>query len=110
MNILLRTLGVVAIVGLGWLGTASDADANGRRRDCCPPPPPVPIVLQVCHPCTGCTYDIQVCVPACCVGTAPCVRFERTLIGHGRTVFEWNCGHEVVIRYPHGGGYRVVRS
>jgi hypothetical protein len=90
---------------------AGDADAFGLcRRDCvppCPPPPPQMFVLQVCHPCTGCKYEVPVCIPACCTGE-PCVRFEKTLIGYGKTVFEWSCGHKVIVRYPHGGGYRVI--
>ena len=92
--------------GICLAGLSSEADAFGRR-DCCPPPPPIEVVLQVCHPCTGCKYDVHVCVPACCVDT-PCVHFEKTLIGYGKTVFEWQSGHKVIVRYPHSGGYRVV--
>ncbi|MFO0965208.1 MAG: hypothetical protein U0793_06440 [Gemmataceae bacterium] len=93
------------------VSSAGDALALGRCRDCtppCPPPPPQQIILSVCHPCTGCKYDVPVCIPACVAG-APCVHFERTLIGHGRTVFDWPCGYQVVIRYPHSGGYRVIQ-
>lgn len=104
-------LSVLAVCSLCLLGLTGQADAFGLcRRDCapsCPPPPPQHLVLQVCHPCTGCKYDIPVCVPACCTGE-PCVHFERTLIGHGKTVFRWQCGHTVVVRYTHGGGYRVM--
>jgi hypothetical protein len=87
---------------------SSPAQAHNPRRDCCPPPPPVTVILQVCHPCTNCKFDIPVCIPACCVGV-PKVCFERTLIGSGKTVFEWCCGHRVVVRYHHDGGYRVVQ-
>lgn len=83
---------------------------QAHQRDCgpaCPPPPPQHIVLQVCHPCTGCTIDVPVCVPACCTG-APTVCFRNTLIGNGKTVFEWCCGYQVVVRYTHCG-YRVVQ-
>jgi hypothetical protein len=100
-----------AVCGICLVGLSGQADAFGLcRRDCppsCPPPPPLKLVLEVCHPCTGCKYEVPVCVPACCVGE-PCVRFERTLIGYGKTVFEWQCGHRVVVRYPHAGGYRVI--
>jgi hypothetical protein len=94
------------VCGFCFVGFSGEADAFGHRRDCCPPPPPVEVVLQVCHPCTGCKHDIAVCVPACCVD-APCVHFEKTLIGCGKTVFDWKCGHRVVVRYTRGG-YRVV--
>lgn len=103
----LNWLAGALVMGLITLVSAASVDANGRRRDCPPPCPPQTIILNVCHPCTGCQYDIPVCIPGCVQG-APCVRFERTLIGHGRTVFEWSCGHRVIVRYPHGGGYRVV--
>jgi hypothetical protein len=93
------------VFGIG-VALAVPAEAH-LRRDCCPPPPPKTVILEVCHPCTHCTLQIPVCIPACCDGV-PKVCFERTLIGHGKTVFEWCCGHRVVIRYHHDG-YRVVQ-
>jgi hypothetical protein len=76
---------------------------------CCPPPPPQTVVLVVCHPCTGCTYEVPVCIPACCHG-APTVCFQSTRIGYGRNVYQWNNGYTVVIRFPPRGGYRVVQG
>jgi hypothetical protein len=103
----------LAVCGIGLLVGTGEADALGLcHRDCappCPPPPPPPpikLVLQVCHPCTGCKIEIPVCLPACCIGE-PCVRFQDTIIGEGKTVFEWKCGHKVVVRYTHSGGYHV---
>jgi hypothetical protein len=64
------------------------------------------VVLEVCHPKTGCKIDVPVCIPCCCQGP-PCVRFEHTLLGHGRTVFTWQCGYEVAVRYTCCGGIRV---
>lgn len=91
------------------LALPGNGEARGLfQRDCCPPPPPVPIVLKVCHPCTGCMLDVPVCIPACCTG-APCVSNHCTLIGHGKTVFSWSCGHSVTVRFTHGGGYRVIQ-
>lgn len=87
--------------------TATEALA-GRHRDCPPPLPPQTLILSVCHPCTGCKHDVPVCIPGCVVGV-PCVNFERTLIGCGKTVYEWPCGHRVIIRYQNGGGVRVVQ-
>ena len=101
------TLALFALaLSLVSLGSAPTADAHGRR-DCCPPPPKQTIVLQVCHPCTGCKIDVPVCISACCQGV-PCVHFERTLIGAGKTVFSWPCGCEVVVRYQSCGGHRVI--
>jgi hypothetical protein len=80
------------------------ADAHGRNQLS---GPMQQIVLQVCHPQTYCKLDVPVCVPLCCQGV-PCVRFQRTLLGHGKTIFTWDCGYEVVVRYTHGGGYRVL--
>jgi hypothetical protein len=100
-----------AVFAFCLLASPPEATALGLcRRECappCPPPPPLKIVLQVCHPCTGCAYEIPVCVPACC-SDVPCVHFEKTLIGYGKTVFEWQSGHTVVVRYPPTGGYRVI--
>ncbi|MBM4068760.1 MAG: hypothetical protein FJ271_07425 [Planctomycetes bacterium] len=73
------------------------------------PAGPQKILLKVTHPCNGCCYDVPVCLPACCVG-APCVTHHRTLIGCGRVVYRWSCGHCVVIRFPRHGGYRVVQG
>jgi hypothetical protein len=64
------------------------------------------VVLEVCHPRTGCKLQVPVCVPLCCQG-APCVRFQHTLLGPGMTVFSWPCGYQVAVRYTHGGGYKV---
>lgn len=97
-------LATVALTGAG------SVDAFGRR-DCpppCPPPPPITVILPVCHPCTGCKLEVPVCIPACVQGV-PCSRFERTIIGCGRTVFCWPCGYTVTIRYQRCGDYRVVQ-
>ena len=84
------------------------ADARGHHRKDGPPPPTQEVVLEVCHPKTGCPLQVPVCIPVCCQG-APCVRHQATLIGHGKTTFTWACGHEVTIRFTHGGGYRVLQ-
>jgi hypothetical protein len=98
------TLGLFALaLGIIMLSSTPVADAHGRR-DCCPKQT---IVLQVCHPCTGCKIDVPVCISACCQGT-PCVSFHHTLIGAGKTVFTWPCGCEVVVRYQACGGHRVI--
>ncbi len=72
------------------------------------PAGPQKILLKVTHPCNGCCYDVPVCLPACCQG-APCITLHRTVIGCGRVVYRWSCGHCVVIRFQRGG-YRVVQG
>ena len=95
---------LILVAGALVIGPAPSS-ANGRCRDCAPP---INVVLKVCHPCTGCKYDVKVCIPACCTDT-PCVSDHHTLIGDGKTVYEWKCGHKIIVRFPHGGGYRVVQ-
>ncbi len=101
----LWTAGLCAVLACA----PGDAQALGHRRDCGPPPPTQKVVLEVCHPKTCCKIDVPVCIPLCCQGP-PCVRFEHTLIGPGRTVFTWACGYEVVVRYTICGGVRVKAS
>lgn len=96
--------GVVAAVVLFL--AAGRAEAGLFHK--CPPPPQKEVILQVCDPCTGCKYDVPVCIPACCCG-APSVCYKHTLIGNGKVIFEWACGHKVVVRFPPGGGYRVAQ-
>jgi hypothetical protein len=114
----MRSLAAGMLFMLGLLLSApASGTAHGLRgracgrdcgRDCCPPPPPLQVVLKVCHPCTGCAYDVAVCIPACCTD-APCVSHHDTLIGAGKTVYRWSSGHTVVVRFPSGGGYRVLQ-
>jgi hypothetical protein len=95
------TLGLLLVL-------SPEASALGHRRDCAPPPPRHQIVLEVCHPKTCCKHEVPVCIPCCCQGP-PCVRFEHTLLGHGKTVFTWSCGYQVTVRYTCCGGIRVVQ-
>lgn len=106
MNATKRIGGAVAALLLLAL-LVGDVDAHGRRN-AYPPGPMLNVVLQVTHPKTCCPIPVAVCVPACCQGP-PCVRFQRTLFGHGKTVFTWSCGYEVTVRFTHGGGYRVIQ-
>jgi len=96
-------IGLAAVVLVG--GLVGSAHAGLFHK--CPPPPRMEVILKVCHPCTGCMHDVPVCIPCCCQG-APKACFQKTLIGHGKMVFEWACGHTVVVRFPHGGGVRVI--
>jgi hypothetical protein len=96
-----------AVIVAGCLAIAG-SDAEAGHRCCCPPPPPQKVVLVVSHPCTCCKYEIPVCIPACCQGT-PAVCFQDTVVGYGKNVFEWSNGYRVVVRFPPGGGYRVIQ-
>lgn len=107
MNIWTRMFAALIMGGALFLTASGSVEAFGHRRSCCEPPPQK-VILQVCHPCTGCKYEVPVCIPACCTGV-PSVCFQNTLIGNGKTVFTWNNGYTVVVRYPHGGGYRVIQ-
>jgi hypothetical protein len=100
----------LALVG-GFLTTLPESQAGPLHGCCappCPPPPPQNVVLVVCHPCTGCEFQVPVCIPACCQG-APSICFQHTLIGPGKAVFTWTCGHRVVVRFTRRGGY-IVRA
>src|SRR5262245_15231352 len=107
MRLQMVLAGLLLVIG-ALVMCPANSDAHGRCRDCCPPPPPIPVVLKVCHPCTGCEYDVKVCIPACCTDV-PCVSSHRTVIGDGKTVYTWKSGHTVVVRFPSGGGYRVIQ-
>lgn len=99
--------GLALLIG-AFVMCPTAGEANGRScRDCAPPPPPIHVILKVCHPCTGCEHEVEVCIPPCCTD-APCVSHQHTLIGHGRTVYEWTCGHRVIIRFS-SCGYRVIQ-
>jgi len=67
----------------------------------------VTFVLPVCHPCTGCRTEVEVCLPDCCDG-APEVFSRKTLIGCGLTRFTWCCGHSVTIRFENCGDLVVI--
>ena len=80
----------------------------GRRHTCCDPClEPINTTLTVCHPCTGCTIEVPVCLPGCCTGS-PTACDRGTLIGAGLTRFDWCCGFSVVVRYQRCGDITVV--
>ena len=80
----------------------TSADAGLFRRGCCDCcKPPKEVVLEVCHPCKG-KVPVTVCIPACCDGD-PRVCYRDTIIGCGKTTFEWCCGHTVVVRWDRCG-------
>ncbi len=63
---------------------------------CCPPvwcPPPPPICTTICvqDPCTGCSYNVCIYVPACCVDQAPVVQWRNGLLGRRVAMVCWPC-------------------
>ena len=81
-----------------WTVAASEAGAGGCcatacGEPCCAacPPPPVTMVLCVQEPCTCCTHEVTVCVPACCQGQEACVSWRRGLFGRQIATCTWAC-------------------
>ena len=103
-------LGGVALVALATIAPASASASDccvtpapccEPAPVCCPPPPPVKVQLCVVDPCTGCTYSVSACVPACCANEVPCMAGWRNgIFGRKVLTYKWpGCGHciEVVI-------------
>ncbi|XZE54354.1 hypothetical protein SH139x_000314 [Planctomycetaceae bacterium SH139] len=66
---------------------------------CCPPPP-VTVNFCAVDPCTGCSYPVAVCLPACCAGEIPCMTgWRKGFFGRKVLTYKFSCGEcvEVVI-------------
>jgi hypothetical protein len=50
------------------------------------------------NPADGCYYEIQMCIPACCVGE-PKVSGGRGLLGRGVVEFCWECGFRAEVKF-----------
>ena len=64
------------------------------------PPPPVKVSLCVVDPCTCCSYEVCVCVPAECACETPCLAgWKPGFLGRKVLTYKYPCGHcvEVVI-------------
>ncbi len=78
---------------------------------CCPapPPPPPPVKVKLCvkDPCNCCTYEVDICLPACCCGEEPCVKWRRGFLGRKIATYCWPCcDHEVdVVVTRHGRAF-----
>lgn len=65
---------------------------------CCAPPPPAQTVLCLQDPCTCCTYEVCVCLPACCCGEQPCVTWRNGIFGRRVAILCWECcGHSAKV-------------
>ncbi len=99
------------VAGTLLLGSASVASAgHHHRRGCCDPctPPPVQQTLCVKDPCSCCSYEVDVCVPACCADEAPCVSWRSGIFGRRVATYTWPCcGHSVDVVVTKHGKVRV---
>jgi hypothetical protein len=102
---------VIAVtLALGFGGGADSALAHGHHGPCvtccqpCPPPPPVMKKLCVVDPCTGCTYEACLKIPAACCGEEPCMTWRWGIFGRKVLTYTWKCcGHCVdIVITKHG--------
>ncbi len=100
---------LVLVASLITLPASSAVQAGGCGCvTCCecppPPPPPVKTILCVVDPCTGCTYEVCVMVPAECCGEVPCMTWRPGIFGRKVLTYTWPCcGHCVdVVITRHG--------
>ena len=92
------------------VGTASACGVCHEATCCCPappPPPPVKVTLCVKDPCSCCTYEVDVCLPACCCGEEPKVEWRPGIFGRKVATYCWPCcGHSVeVVVTRHGKAF-----
>ncbi len=82
------------------MAIAAPAQAGHHGASCCAPEPvccvkpapPVNVTICVQDPCTCCTYEVQVCVPAECACEAPCLAGTRSgIFGRKILTYKWPC-------------------
>ena len=77
---------------------------------CCPPPP-VKVCWTVKDPCTGCCYQVEACVPACCEGVVPCLDGHRKgLFGRKILTYKFACCDHCVDVVITRRGRTIVRD
>lgn len=85
---------------------AAPADCGACRNARCSCPVRTTICLE--EPNCGCTHDITVTVPGCCVGEAPVVSWRRGVLGRQIATLCWtSCDKRVKVIIPRFGGPRV---
>jgi hypothetical protein len=75
---------------------SAPASAHTVRCDpccqaCCEPPPPVELTVCLQDPCTCCSEDVELCIPAECAGEAPQVSWRWGLFGRRIAELCWPC-------------------
>jgi hypothetical protein len=56
------------------------------------------VVMLTQDPADGCTYEIPLCIPACCEGE-PRVSCGRGLLGRGVVEYCWPCGFRAIVKF-----------
>lgn len=99
-SLLVACLALVFCIALAPQAGAAWGYRGGCCCEVCCPPPPVVKVLCVKDPCTCCTYNVKVCIPACCDKEEPCVTWRPGIFGRVIATYTWKeCGYclDVVI-------------
>jgi hypothetical protein len=60
----------------------------------------VRLVMLTKDPADGCSYEIPMCIPACCEGE-PRVSGGRGILGRGVVEFCWSCGFRAKVKFRH---------
>ncbi len=98
-------LAATVVAAALWTSSINTAEA-GHGCGCCPPPP-VETTLDVSPPCSCCSQEVTVCVPACCT-EAPTVCWRSGLLGRQIGTYTWACcGHTVKVVVTGRGDVRV---
>lgn len=90
---------VLLALGCCFLAVPSLAVAHEVccEPSCCAPPPPIETIVCLQDPCTGCTYEVSLCVPPCC-GEPPCVTWRNGIFGRRIAILSWECcGHSAKV-------------
>ena len=58
------------------------------------------LVMLTTDPADGCTYEIPMCIPACCEGD-PSVSGGRGILGRGVVEYCWPCGFRAIVKFRH---------
>ena len=105
--------------------TPADAGLfHHKAPDCCEPapvccepapvcctPPPVNVDWCVTDPCTGCSYTVSACVPACCAGVVPCLDgCSKGFLGRKILTYKFPCCDHCVDVVITKHGRTIVRD
>ena len=60
----------------------------------------IDLVMLTTDPTSNCTYEIPMCIPACCVGD-PRVSSNRGILGRGVVEYRWQCGFRAIVKFRH---------
>ena len=80
---------------------------RGCFKVCCGCEAPKKTTIKVVNPCTCCTVEIPVCLPACCDG-CPQVTSRCGLLCRGVVHYDWCCGFSVTVRFDRCGDAVVI--